>query len=264
MTGTGQPDGPVATVLVVGCSRGLGAALVDGLLHHTSYTVLGLSRTPGERIPDLEHWTASGRFHYLCADIGAPEVALPIQDWLAATSPSGRLMVILNAACIDRDVRDDATVDYPVWHRVNRVAVTGLGHLLEAVEAALLHRGGVLVGISSINALKPPVVEMRLAYAPGKAYLDMTWRVLDRLWGRRVRLVTVHLGRIEGSPGGGPAVLRKPSYAQAAAWLLDRLLTDHPPRELTYPLPYRIFYRWLLPAVPDRLYCWLIQRLLRV
>ncbi|MBF0137452.1 MAG: SDR family NAD(P)-dependent oxidoreductase [Magnetococcus sp. DMHC-1] len=241
-------------VAVIGCSKGLGAAMVRRLLqNHPTCWVLGVARTAPEAIPDYTTWVATGRFRYLCGDIGNRNL-VPILQRELANIPGKHLTVIFNAANTVQDVNVDRRIDFNTFHQVNCVGVDGLGNLLEGIQERLLTSGGTLAGISSINALKPPVVEMRLAYGPSKAYLDMTLRVLAQMWREQVHVITIHLGRIEGSPGQGHYLLRKPSYSDAAMYLLNIILRPNPPTEVTYPLPYRIFYRWIFPVLPDRWY----------
>ena len=240
--------------LIVGSSRGLGRELVRALLDEGYGPVLGVSR--GD--PEIAH----PMYRHLSLDIASP-AAGDLRPAVEALPP-GPLAVIFNAACLDQDVSDDEKrVDWPVFQRVNRVGVDGWGRVLEAVEERLLAEGGCLLGVSSINALMPPVIEPRLAYGPTKAYLHMSLRCLAAFWRPRVRVVTLQLGQIQGSPGRGLPGLRKPSYEEAARHIVRRVIRAGREGEVFYPALYRITFPWIRRFLPDRAYLRLLGMLLR-
>lgn len=247
--------------LVIGVSRGLGAALTDGLLRLGSTRVVGVSRTPLGDIPGSAGWTRTGRYHHAALDIASADAPARLADAIAGL-PAGPLLVIHNAAAVKSDVRPDGRVDFDAFDEVNAVGVTGLGHVLRAVEPSLLARGGIFAAISSYSALAPAVADPRIAYPATKAYLDMTCRALRHAWRGRARVVTVHLGRIGGAGDGLASRLFHPSYRAAAHRILSALTARRVPASVEYPLPYALVYRWILPHVPDALYFRLFETLL--
>ena len=165
--------------LVVGSSRGLGAALVEALLGAGAPRVLGVARTP---LAAMAHhgWTADRRYQHLELDVAADGSAGRLEAAVAALPP-GPLLVIHNAAAVKSDLPPGGGIDWATLEEVNRVGVTGLATTLRATEPHLLARGGILVGISSYAAVAPPVRDPRLAYPASKAYLDMALRLVQRI-----------------------------------------------------------------------------------
>ena len=245
---TRRDPAPAHVALVVGASRGLGAATAAALVRRGYPRVIGVSRTP----PGHESsWRHDRRYEHVAVDIRSPEAPTRLHDVLALP-PAASLLVVYNAAVVQSDLRSDGTIDFAVFDEVNAVGITGLGHVLRAVQGPLLTRGGLFVGISSFAALSPPVVEPRLAYAASKAYLDVALRVLRRAWRDRVHVVTVHLGHIGGDGQGALRRWIRPSYGMAAEWMLRRLTARRIPHEIEYTLPYTLAYRYVLPVLGDR------------
>lgn len=239
--------------VVVGCSRGLGAALVDELLERPGTTVSGLARTPLAAIANAGRWQATGRYEHHVADLAEPAAGAALAQ-MARSIPDGPITLIFNAAYLERDVREDGRIDFERLERTNRVNVDGFGRTLQAFEDRLFRDGGLLVGISSINAVKPPFLEPRLAYGPTKAYLSMALRNLALAWPRRIRLMEARLGHIGADPAAtGLAPLFVPTYRATARALLSRATRRHPPRLWTYPFVYCLAYNYLLRLVPDDL-----------
>ena len=252
-----QAPGPC---LVVGSSRGLGAALVEALLSAGAARVLGVARTP---LSAMAHhaWAAGQRYQHLELDVTAD--AAPGRLEAAVTAlPPGPLLVIYNAAAVKSDLPPGGGIDWAVLEEVNRVGVTGFANTLRATEPHLLSRGGILAGISSYAALAPPVRDPRLAYPASKAYLDMALRALRQRWRGRVRVVTVHLGNMGPARPHGWRRLIEPSYAMAADRIVSGLGAARGPDVIGYPWPFALLYGGLLPLVPDRLYFAILGRLL--
>ena len=253
---------PLGGCLVVGSSRGLGAALAARLLEVSNAPVVGVARTPFAAVAEHQVWARSDRYCHLALDIAAPD-AVPTIEGALGRLPSGPCLVIHNAAVVRSDLGPDGEIDWPALGEVNRIGITGLVNVVRAVEPRLRAEGGVLAGISSYAALAPPVRDPRLAYPASKAYLDMVLRVLRHLWRARVRVVTVRLGHIAEGERRGLAGLLCPSYARAAARIVAALTGRRVPETIDYPWPYALVYRRVLPFVPDRVYFTLFERLLR-
>jgi NAD(P)-dependent dehydrogenase (short-subunit alcohol dehydrogenase family) len=246
--------------LVVGSSRGLGAALVAALLGAGAPRVLGVARTP---LAAMAHhgWTADRRYQHLELDVAASGAPGRMETAVAALPP-GPLLVIYNAAAVKSDLPPRGGIDWVTLEEINRVGVTGLANTLRATEPHLLSRGGILAGISSYAALAPPVRDPRLAYPASKAYLDMALRALRQHWRGRVRVVTVHLGNMGSSRPRGWGRLIEPSYAMAADRIVSALRAPRGPDVIGYPWLFALLYGGLLPLVPDRLYFAILGRLL--
>ena len=242
----------IGSCIVVGSSRGLGAALVNELLEDGGPLVVGVSRSPIEAVENHEKLAASSNYRHLVTDIGSRDSVAALRNVALDLAPEA-LLVIFNAACVVKDVREDTTIDFQVFEEVNRVCINGFSHILEAFESHLTGFSGILVAISSINAIKPPVFEHRVAYAPSKAYLDMIMRSLAFLW-PNVNPVTVHLGKVGGNRGGLFQKLLKPTYQSTARRIVGILAKRNVPRELTYPIFYRIVFKYFLKFLPDSLY----------
>lgn len=247
-----------SSCLVVGTSRGLGAALVERLLNLGFTPIIGISRTGIEHLRQYD-WARSDRYRHVELDVSSQDAAERLHD-VVAELPPGPLLVIYNAASVKSDIRADGRLDFGVFKEVNEVGVTGLGHVLQAVEGHLLGHGGTFVGISSYAALAPPVRAARIAYPASKAYLDMALRSLRHAWRGRARVVIAHLGHIGGSEKGTFSRWICPSYATTAHRILKALTSERVTEEINYTFPYAIVYKYLLPFLPESLYFFLFSK----
>ena len=239
--------------VVIGSSRGLGNALVDELVCAKACCVTGIARTGFEAVPNHERWNTSGRYQHVEVDIGRRK-SLEVLRKLSANFPPKKLCVIYNAACLIQDVNKDMSINHDAFEEVNRVGINGFGYVLRGFEQHLLKYGGTLTVISSINALKPPVLEPRIAYGATKAWLQMTMRCLRFVWPENVRLLTVYLGHIGGNRETGLHGMLRPSYSRTARKIIQTLSRPRIPHEITYPFIYRIMYNYILKLIPDYLY----------
>jgi NAD(P)-dependent dehydrogenase (short-subunit alcohol dehydrogenase family) len=188
------------------------------------------------------------------AQVKAAVAGLPVEP----------LLVIFNAACLESDLKADQSVDYKVFDEVNRVGVTGFGHVLEAVEEHLLTMGGTLVAVSSINALMPSVLDRTIAYPASKAYVHMAMRSLALHWPGKIKTVVIHLGHVGHSRAGGiHRLIRPPTYETTAKTIIRVISRSKIPREITYPFLYHIVYRYLLRLMPDVAYYRILRFCLR-
>lgn len=255
--GLNQGLGPC---LVVGSSRGLGAAMTARLLTSGAGPVLGVARTPLEAVGARHPWARSARYRHLDLDVAVPDAVARLER-AVADLPSRPLLVIHNAAVARSDLHPDGRIDWPAHEEVNRIGIVGFVHVLRAVEPHLRVHGGVLAGVSSYAALAPPIRDPRLAYPASKAYLEMSLRALRHIWRGRVRVVTVRLGNMAEAPRPGLAGLLCPSYDQAAARIVAALTGPWVPERIEYPWPYALVYGRLLRLVPDRVYFAVFERL---
>lgn len=224
--------------------------------------VIGVARTEAKDIPRYEHWEASQRYRHVNIDIGQPE-SIGILQKLAVDLPSEPLLVIYNAACLTQDVHEDRSIDFDLLHEVNRVGVNGFSHTIQAFEPHFFKYGGILVGISSINAFKPPVLEPRVAYGATKAYLAMAMRCLRFAWPEKIQLVTIHLGHVGNQQRDAHRVFY-PTYAMTAHKIIRILARAKIPQEIIYPLWYAIPYKFLLPFLPDSLYFKMLRAVINI
>ncbi|MBI5235377.1 MAG: SDR family oxidoreductase [Deltaproteobacteria bacterium] len=235
--------------VVIGSSRGLGAALVDGLLER-GYTVTGVART----MPDaerLERWNASRRYKHFIADISSQDGLTAVKE-ISKDLPLEPVCVIFNAASVETDVHG-RLIDHDALTRVNSTAIVGLGNTTAAFQSHLTTRGGYFVGISSFSAFAPPFNEPRAAYPASKAYLDMFLRSLRIIWRDKVTVVTVHLGHL----GRGDFFLSGmlvSDYDKTANKIITGITGKKTPREINYPFIYCLVYRYILSCIPDFLY----------
>jgi NAD(P)-dependent dehydrogenase (short-subunit alcohol dehydrogenase family) len=236
--------------IVIGGSRGLGAALTGRLLDKQGLSVTSISRTPSEDVKDYASFSETGRFTYLQADITSDD-SIATLEGIVQGFGSEPICVIFNAARMGADIRRDMTIDFDLFNEVNRVGVTGFGNALKAFESHLLRHGGVVVAVSSFSALVPPIAEPKLAYPASKAFLDMAMRTLRFAWTKRdVKFVTVHLGHL----GEGPDSIFSKSYKTTAAKIVDSITGQKIPDEINYPFIYSFVYRFTNKFVPDRVF----------
>ena len=164
------------------------------------------------------------------------------------------LTVIFNAAESTRDVDIEGNIKFEEISRTNRVGITGLINVIKAFESYWLVNKGKLIGISSINAFYPPMLERRVSYGATKAYMDMLLRNLSMLWVGRVAVTTIHFGHIGGGYDQGvlPDRLRG-TYVKAAKKTLKLISSKNQPKEVTWPGFYRV-YKYAAPIIPDAVF----------
>jgi NAD(P)-dependent dehydrogenase (short-subunit alcohol dehydrogenase family) len=238
----------VSDYIIIGASRGLGAALVQELLDRTSCRVYGISRTPLDRLLTGPRWTATGRYEHLAVDIG---VAAAVEQMAAfAARGSGRLCVIYNAAHIEKDFLPGGSLDRAAFDRVNAAGINGLRNTLAAFERGLIERGGVFVGVSSFWGRVTPVSLRYVAYPATKAYLDSTLRSLSSLWPTQVQVTAVTIGNIKEHAGTMPAWFI-PTYAMAAREIVRRLTAAKTPGRIDYPCWHAVLYTYVLRWMPE-------------
>ena len=239
--------------IIVGTSRGLGAALVNELLKKSNSDIVGISRHSIEKLPNYEQWKTTNRYHHLAADITDSEMVHELRN-LCSRIVSQPLCLIFNAALVETELNDHGSINYNTFRNINQVGIDGFGNILRAVEKILLAKGGVFVGISSFSSLIPPVSEPRIAYPATKAYLNMALRCLTMVWGKNIDVVTIHLGHIGGNQRGLIHQWIMPSYDKTARKIVSSLLAKKIPRNIYYPYIYTIVYRFLFGLIPDTVY----------
>ena len=247
--------------IVLGASRGLGAALADELLAQ-GHGVTAVSRTPGAEVAGGARREATGRYRYLPLDLADPASRGALEA-LRAGLPEGPLGVVLNAAHVEPDVDGDGRFDREAYDRICRLGTVSLGLALDVFGGDLQERGGRLVGISSLSAWVPPFLEPRIAYPASKAFLTMALRSLRIAWKGRAAVTTVMLGNIGDKRFPRAPQWLVPSYERTARIIAGRIGGRKAASLVMVPLPVCLLYR-LLSLLPDRLFHWLFLRLRRL
>jgi 3-oxoacyl-[acyl-carrier protein] reductase len=178
-------------VILSGGSRGLGEALVRGLLE-AGYAVSTFSR---RRTTFTDSLASEPRFFFAAADVTD---AAGVDAFLgAAQDRLGQPYGLLNCAGVAVD-GVLATFPEEQIERVVAVNLTGMLRLTRRVLRRMLlgSAGGVIVNISSIIGLRG--YSGLAAYAATKGGMDAATRALAReLGGRRIRVNSVAPGYLE-------------------------------------------------------------------
>jgi NAD(P)-dependent dehydrogenase (short-subunit alcohol dehydrogenase family) len=245
--------------IIIGASSGLGAALVNQFISAKDSTnIVGVARTPFEKIENRKEWGTCGKYTHLEVDITLPVCVERLKAVLAKFN-NEPVCVIFNAAIVKTEIAADGAINYGTFRDINRVGIDGFGNILEACGDYLYKYGGAFVGISSFSAYVAPFLEPRIAYPASKAYLDMALRCLRSLWKGKVRVVTVHLGHL-----GNVSLNSSVSYSAAAKKITHALFKKNIPNEINYPLSYCIVYKYIFKFIPDNLYLKLLQLFCRL
>lgn len=253
----------IKTCIIVGSSRGLGAAIVEDLLERTPYQVIGLSRTEPGEIKNHEKWVASKRYRYVKMDIASPQCREGLKNIAAKLSPDP-VCVIFNSAHIEKDIHNDRSINFEAFDAVNRVGIDGLGNILFAFEPHLLRYGGIFIGITSFWGSIPPLYLPYLAYPSSKAYLNMILRCLRVAWRKHAKVIAVNIGNIKKEGDVGLPKWFIPTYSMAARKIVDSATRKSPPKTVNYPLWHSLIYRYFLRFVPEFVYSLVFNAYLRI
>jgi NAD(P)-dependent dehydrogenase (short-subunit alcohol dehydrogenase family) len=238
----------IESFIVIGASRGLGAALVDELLKK-DFHVVGVSRTAPSDIPKYEHWKKTGNFEYHELDIGSPDSTHTLEK-ICAGLPASPLCIIYNAAIQKTEVDEkEPLLNMDVFFEINQVQIDGLGRVIRSFEKHLLKHGRLFASISSFSAYAPAILDPRIAYPASKAYLDMAMKCLNAHWNGKIKGTTIHLGHF----GGDEKLLfifKKANYQNVAQKIIKNLTKQNPPEEINYPLIYCLAYKYFFRLIP--------------
>lgn len=246
----------VKTWIIIGSSRGLGAAFVEEFLQHRSHNVIGVARTPSENIPPYTQWKDTERYRHIQLDIASSSCRDVLKSFSQELSPEP-IGVIFNAAHVERDLNPDQSINYTTFDQINRVGINGLGNILAAFETHFHTYGGILVGISSFWGSVPPLFLPWLAYPASKAYLNIAFRCLRTAWQKQVNIVLVNIGNIEEAEKTSFPPWIIPTYSMAARKIVHALVKKNVPKTINYPLWHTIVYRYILRFVPEIAYSWI-------
>ncbi|MFC0505211.1 SDR family NAD(P)-dependent oxidoreductase [Micromonospora costi] len=182
--------------VVTGASKGIGLATVAALLDEGAYVVAS-SRTS---TPELDALAARGATVVL-ADITDADTPRRLVD--VALSTYGRLDVLVNNAGAGSARSGFLDVDDAEWRRVFDVTFFGAVRTSRAALPALLHNGGTIVNISSINARLP--FPMVVDYSAAKAAVaNLTKTLSEEFAPRGVRVNAVAPGPVRTPFWTGP------------------------------------------------------------
>lgn len=231
----------ISQCVIIGSSRGLGAALADHLLVATSWRVFGVSRSGS---PPLSPANAGERYSHVPADISTEAGRSALEG--VARQISGPCCVIYNAACVEKDFID-GVVSGAAMERIAGVGIDGLNNSIAVFQDKLLTYGGMFVGITSHWGNFTPVCLPYIAYPATKAYLDSVLRSLSSLWPPHAAVVSVVIGNVKYTDSGLPVWL-VPTYEMAAKRIVSRLVAGRTPSRLVYPRRHACVYlllRWV-------------------
>lgn len=243
--------------IILGASRGLGAALVDACLRRHHFRVIGIGRTSSNEIKQYHRWMETGRFTYYQMDLADPDCVSHLQQ-IAQTLSRDRLYVFFNAAVIESDMTENGVFDAGAYLQVSRVCINGFGHMLDAFGAKLCDHRGVLIGISSLSSLVPLSHEPMIAYPASKAFLTMALRSLQLAWRGKVKVVTVLLGHTGDKIFTTMPSWLVPSYENVSERLVGQLESNRIPSTLTLPWQAEIAYS-VFKMLPDTISLRLFQ-----
>lgn len=178
-------------IIISGGSRGLGKALVSGLLQ-AGYVVSTFSRSATEFTNELSSGSHSGDFFFGEADVSdSSQTEVFVRN---AVAKFGRPFGLINCAGVARDgvlaTMPEAQID-----QLLAINLGGTLHLSRQVtrEMLLESTGGVILNISSIIGLRG--YRGLSAYAATKAGMDGITRALAReLGGRNIRVNSIAPG----------------------------------------------------------------------
>lgn len=238
--------------IVIGASKGLGAALVEELLENEQFFVFAVSRTSAEEIPDYEQWQKSGRFRYFQADISDKEEVSKLTD-INNFIKDEQACIIFNAACLKTDVDHNNFIDFQTLREVKNTGIDGLINILEVFQSNLLTYGGVFVGISSFSTISPAICPGMIAYRAAKTFLNTLIDDLRFTWrnNKNIKIMTVNLGYMRKNKANPFLELLFPSYTRVAKKIIKTVHSNNIPKELNYTFLYNIVYRFfaLMPSI---------------
>jgi len=238
--------------IVIGSSKGLGAALVEELLRNEQCFVYAVSRTSAEEIPDYEEWQNSGRFKYFQADISDKEQVLKLTD-INNFIKDEPVCIIFNAACLKTDVNCNNFIDFKTLREVKNTGIDGLINILEVFQSNLLNYGGVFVGISSFSTISPAICPGMIAYRSSKTFLNTLFDDLRFSWrnNKNIKIMTVNLGYMRKNKANPFLELLFPSYSTVAKKIIKTVYSNNIPKELNYTFLYNLVYRFfaLMPSI---------------
>jgi NAD(P)-dependent dehydrogenase (short-subunit alcohol dehydrogenase family) len=252
--------------IVIGSSRGLGAAVVEEYIKMDLYNVIGVARSKPVKISHYDKWIVSGKYRHIELDIASPK-CIQVLKAVCSELPHEPICVIFNAACIEKDINSDnsinfsgvSTIDFDTTKKINQVNIEGLVNVLAAFENHLLTYGGCFVGISSLWGITPPLFLPWLAYPASKAYLNLALKCLRAAWYKRVTVISINIGKVGGSGSNLLSRWILPTYEMTAQKIVRKLSRKKISKEINYPLWHAFVYKYILRFAPDIFYLLLFR-----
>lgn len=241
--------------IVIGSSKGLGAAIVNRLLQIKSAFIIGISRSTPDKISNSEKLIGSKRFQHIALDIGSNDCEKILKK-ICTQLNQKPVFIIFNAACLDPDILENKLIDHRKLDEVNRVGIKGFVNVLSAFEDHLLKYGGVFVGISSLTVFSPLFYQPRIGYPATKAYLEMALHCLRIIWPKHIKIVTVRLGPVGTARNIPFSKWIIPSYEKTAAKIIESITKNKPPSKINFPFISSILFRFI-GSLPNSIFYWL-------
>jgi len=250
--------------IVIGSSKGLGAALVQELLNNEQCFVYAVSRTSPEEIPDYEKWQKSDRFRYFQTDISDKEQVLKLTD-INNFIKDKPVCIIFNAACLKTDVNDNKFIDFKTLREVKNTGIDGLINILEVFQSNLINYGGIFIGISSFSTISPAICPEMIAYRAAKTFLNTLLDDLRFIWrnNKNIKIMTVNLGYMRKNKSTNQILeFLFPSYNKVAKKIVKTVNLNNIPEELNYTFFYTIIYRFFA-LMPNTIYYFIFHVILK-
>ncbi len=206
------------TVLLTGASGDIGAATA-ATLAGAGANVVAHYFNRGERAREALQHNASGRHHFLQADLGTPAGARAL--WRAALDCGPVDVLVANAAVNPSSPVDGTDEEWDAGcEQAMRVNVLGTGALMrEAVRSFAARGSGTVVAVSSWAAERGSRLPEATAYAASKAALRNLAQTFARLYARDgVGVHVVAPGVVDG--GMGTAGMDQAAAARVAEGLV--------------------------------------------
>ncbi|WP_394553063.1 SDR family oxidoreductase [Agromyces sp. MMS24-JH15] len=178
------------TALVTGASKGIGLAVVEGLVAEGAFVVAG-ARTLS---PELAALVAEGNVEFVAVDLAAPDGPAALAE--RALAGRGVDILVNNVGAVAPRPDGVADVSDEEWQRTLDLTLLAAVRLIRAVLPELIRRRGCIVTISSVNATLPdPLVG---DYSAAKAALGSYSKSLaNEVGASGVRVNTVSPGPVE-------------------------------------------------------------------
>lgn len=166
--------------MVTGASRGIGAAVAQGLAAFGAKVVLASRKLENTQPVAAAIQAAGGAAHAVAAHVGSSDGLRGLVE--AATTAFGGVDILINNAAANPVFGPILATDDEVFHKIMAVNVQGPLNLAKLVHPIMKARGGgAVVNIASIGGLRPePGLGL---YSVSKAALVSLTKVLAQEWG---------------------------------------------------------------------------------
>lgn len=249
----------INNVIVIGSSKGLGAALVDKFLSLKDASIIGISRTNPDNINELLN---SDKYKHIQMDISSGNSVDMLKQALSSFDDKP-VCIVYNAAYIKSDIEENGFINFEKLRETNAVGIDGLANVVEATEEYLCKNGGIFIGISSFSALSPAIFFPTASYPASKAYLNMFLRSLRLLWRKKnIKVIAVNLGYMRELQAKFPFNLVVTSYSDVAGKIVKTVKGKRKPEEINYTTAYNLIYRGL-GSLPDSICYTVFQVMLK-